>query len=190
MKLIVGLGNPGKKYKKTWHNVGFMALDLILEKSAIKFSPLKFEKKFRTEISFGENPKEKIILAKPQTFMNKSGEAAQAIAKFYKIKPENIWIIHDDIDLPLGKLRITRNASAGGHKGVQSIIDYFKSNEMVRFRIGISTENHINIPTEDYVIKTLKAGDEKNLAQTLAYCQEAIEEALALGVEEAMNEFN
>ena len=150
-KLIVGLGNPGEKYKMTRHNLGFRVIDKISEN--FNFPVMKCEStpsetyseykckvltghKFKAEISECKINNEKILFAKPQTFMNESGQAVSQISRFYKIEPENIWIVYDDMDLPLEKLKISFNKNSGGHKGVQSIIDRLGRKDFWRFRIG------------------------------------------------------
>ena len=150
MKLIVGLGNPGKKYKKTRHNAGFLAIDKIV--SNFNFSSPAFQPKFNAEISEGMINDKKIILAKPQTFMNDSGRAVREIMDYYKIDVENVTIIHDDIDISLGKYKIITNRSSAGHKGVQSIIDHFGTKDFLRIRIGIEIENR-KTPTEKFVLE-------------------------------------
>ncbi|MFA6422739.1 MAG: aminoacyl-tRNA hydrolase [Candidatus Buchananbacteria bacterium] len=188
MKLIVGLGNPGKQYEKTWHNLGFLAIDKIAEN--LTSSKFKEEKKFSALTSEGTLEKEKIILAKPTTFMNSSGQAVFALAKFYKIKIEDIIVVHDDIDLPLGKIRITVNSSAGGNNGVKSIIAFLKSQEFFRIKIGIATEELKKTDSADYVLEKIKT---KNLKQVKESIDKASEAAICI-VEKsasiAMNLFN
>ncbi|MFA6254998.1 MAG: aminoacyl-tRNA hydrolase [Patescibacteria group bacterium] len=190
MKLIVGLGNPGKKYETTWHNVGFLVIDLLKTKQAGEFLSCNKSKKFKAEICENNSPEEKIILAKPQTFMNNSGQAVKAIGRFYKIKPENLWVIHDDIDLPLGKIRISQNASAAGHKGVQSIIDEVGTQEFIRFRLGIQPITPLKMPTEKYVLQKIDSESKVIIDEVIEKVLAALEIALAQGVTEAMNEFN
>ncbi|MFH1188121.1 MAG: aminoacyl-tRNA hydrolase [bacterium] len=176
MKLIVGLGNPGKKYEKTRHNAGFMALD--------RMAPdFKFVKKFNAEILIrghaavlcGETAAEqkqkgarhpapyspveptraqdKTILAKPQTFMNLSGQSVSAIMSFYKINPEDLVVIHDDLDIELGEFKIQKNRSSAGHNGVQSIIDSLGTKDFTRVRIGIkNSKSEINLSAEKFVL--------------------------------------
>jgi PTH1 family peptidyl-tRNA hydrolase len=146
MKAIFGLGNPGKKYALTRHNAGFLALDKI--KKAYAFPEFKFEKKFRAEISQSspegeefipdKKKKSKIILIKPQTFMNQSGLSIRAILDFYKIPPDDILIIHDDLDIELGKYKISANSRSAGHNGVQNIIESLGTQKFKRIRIGIA----------------------------------------------------
>ena len=150
MKLIIGLGNPGEEYKKTRHNAGFLTVDKLVSNS--KYPILSTQSKFNAEISQSTINDEKIILAKPQTFMNNSGQAVKAIVDYYKIDLENIIVIHDDLDIPIGEYKISKNKNSGGHKGVQSIIDYLGTKDFTRFRIGIMTENK-KIPTEKFVLE-------------------------------------
>ena len=164
MRAIIGLGNPGEKYRLTRHNVGFIAIDQFREqfiKGGCDFSEWKFYKKFNAKISKGEVENKKIILAKPQIFMNNSGRAVQALVNFYKIKIENILIIHDDIDLSLKTSKIQKGKSSAGHKGVQSIIDELNSKDFFRLRIGINPaiENGISklkISTEKFALERFK----------------------------------
>lgn len=132
-KLIAGLGNPGKKYEKTRHNLGFMVVDELAKKLKIDRTTFVFNKKFNSVAGKHDS----WFMIKPQTFMNNSGQAVAKIANFYKIKTPGIWVIYDDIDLPLGTLRIRAGGSSGGHKGVQSIIDSLGASDFARFRLGI-----------------------------------------------------
>ena len=149
MKAIVGLGNIGKEYKKTRHNVGFMTVDEIV--TSYEFENFKLEEKFEAEISKGEIKGEKIIFIKPQTFMNSSGRAVQKIMNFYKIEIENLLVIHYDLDIALGEIRTGFGKSSAGHKGVQSIIDFLNSKNFSRIRVGIKIEDR-KIPTEKFVL--------------------------------------
>ncbi|MCK4553938.1 aminoacyl-tRNA hydrolase [Candidatus Parcubacteria bacterium] len=152
MKLIIGLGNPGEKYEKTRHNAGFLTVDKLVSSS--KYPGLSTQSKFNAEISQGTIDDEKIILAKPQTFMNNSGQAVKAIVDYYKIDLENIIVIHDDLDIPLGEYKISKNKNSGGHKGVQSIIDYLGTKDFTRTRIGIGVQDlSCKIPTEKFVLE-------------------------------------
>lgn len=145
MKLLIALGNPGKKYQNTRHNVGFSALDFIFDHwlKAEGFAEFSKTKKFQAETSAGSLNGEKIILAKPQTFMNLSGESVAALMTFYKIKPENIFVLHDDIDLLLGTYKIQTGRSSAGHRGVDSIIEKLGTKDFSRVRIGVGKENKI-----------------------------------------------
>ena len=190
MKLIIGLGNPDKKYQDTWHNVGFLLVDQISQLSDRSFPEFKNNKKFKSEITETNQIDEKIILAKPQTFMNNSGQAVKALVNFYKVKPADLWVIHDDIDLPLGKIRISHNSSAAGHKGVQSIIDQLGSQEFIRFRLGIQSEKQGKVTTEDYVLQKIDSSGKIIVNETLQKALAAVQLALMEGVSAAMNQFN
>lgn len=133
MFLIIGLGNTGAEYATTRHNAGWMALDSLVEANAVWL----FNKKFNAEITETKRGRKKIIFAKPQTFMNESGHAAMALANFYRITPDHIIVLHDDVDFPLGTIKLQRNRSAAGHKGVQSVIDALGTKNFYRVRIGI-----------------------------------------------------
>ena len=171
MKLIIGLGNPGKQYEKTRHNAGFLFADYFFEKylDEFGFSDWKLDKKLKSEISIGKTGKTKIILLKPQTFMNLSGKAVSAAVKYYKVKLENIFIAHDDIDLLLGKYKISVGSSSAGHNGAQNIIDVLGSKDFSRIRIGVDNREKPasssgKIPTEKYVLGKFTAAEMKTVS--------------------------
>lgn len=139
LKLIIGLGNPGEEYTKTRHNAGFIFLDKVAKK--FDFPDFRFEKKFNAKLTEGKIGKTKIILAKPQTFMNKSGEAVGALARFYKIKPKDVAVAHDDKDILLGSFKIQLNRSSAGHKGVESVMRFLKTEDFTRVRLGTAPQN-------------------------------------------------
>lgn len=166
MKLIVGLGNPGAEYARTRHNVGFMVLDALS-------SDWKLEKKLKSEISEIQVAGHKALLVKPQTYMNLSGEAVQAVAAFYKVDPSDIVIIYDDIDLAFGKLRVRHGGGSGGHNGLKSLIQRLHD-EFIRFRIGVGNESLKNpIPTDKFVLSPFTKNEQ---AQLSALITEAINE--------------
>lgn len=147
MKLVVGLGNPGEKYDTTPHNAGFMFLDTI----ASNFVP---EKKFNSEIAESGSGEKKVIYAKPQASMNNSGSAVQLLLQYYKIDSENFIVIHDEIDIKLGEVKLALNSSSAGHKGVQSIMDEIRTANFYRIRIGIDTRSsREDLATEDFVLR-------------------------------------
>jgi len=187
MKLIVGLGNPGKKYEKTWHNLGFMAVDKIAKDLKTEF---KEEKKFSAALAVVKFKNEKIILLKPQTFMNNSGVAILAIMNFYKIGVEDLIVIHDDIDLPLGKLRIVKDSSAGGNNGIKSIIELLKSKNFIRIKIGVATSDLKIIGSADYVLEKIKAENIKKANEEIAYAADAAICLIEKSTQEAMNLYN
>ncbi len=139
MIVIVGLGNPGKEYEKTKHNIGFLFLDMI--STSWKLPAFHLDKDFNAEISKGTYENQDILLVKPQTFMNLSGQAVLAIQQFYKLSPEDFWIVYDELDLPWGKIRIRKEGSSAGHNGIKSIIAALGSEKFHRFRIGIQPEH-------------------------------------------------
>lgn len=142
MKLIVGLGNPGKQYEKTRHNIGFETLNALQEALAsCQPSPWEFAKKFNADLSGCAVGGEKIVLAKPRTFMNDSGAAVAALAHFYKIPAREIIIVHDDKDIPLGELKVQTNRGSAGHNGVQSVIAALGTEDFTRVRVGIGSKN-------------------------------------------------
>ena len=151
MKLIVGLGNPGKRYQKTRHNIGFMVLDAIVDvwgQDQWALSP-----KFNAEIASVVKGKEKVYLVKPMTFMNESGQSIQLIAAYYQITPENIIVVHDDKDIPLGEIKVQRDRGHAGHNGIRSIIDHLGTKDFHRIRIGIAnTKKQEKMDTADFVL--------------------------------------
>ncbi|AMC94595.1 peptidyl-tRNA hydrolase [Erysipelothrix larvae] len=146
MKVIVGLGNPGKKYENTRHNAGFLVIDGVSEETSISVNSLKFN----ALIGQGFYKGQKIILVKPQTFMNLSGDAVIQILNYYDVDLEDLLVVSDDLDLPVGTLKVRRKGSSGGQRGIQSIIDRTGSNEFARIKVGIG-KNPL-IPTVDYVL--------------------------------------
>ena len=189
MFLIVGLGNPGEKYKNTRHNIGFIVVDKL--KQIQDFSDWKQGKKFNAQISEGILDEEKIMLAKPQTFMNNSGKAVKSIISYSSsIMDKQLWIIHDDIDLPIGQMKISKNKNSAGHKGVQSIIDTLGNKNFVRFRVGIKSALTIKMPTEKFVLEKFTKQEQKILEKMIDNTCAAIEMAIKRGIEKTMAEYN
>jgi PTH1 family peptidyl-tRNA hydrolase len=200
MKLIVGLGNPGLKHDKTRHNLGFMVADAFLKDFPMSDVTFREEKKFKAEIAeIDWQPKkgkaEKVILAKPLTYMNGSGSAVSLIAKFYKIAPVDVWIIHDEIDLPLGGMKIRFAGASAGHKGVESIIEYLGTDKFWRFRVGIG-EQHEKIhdkkvkAIDNFVLGEFSEGERGKVREIIKKSAKAMQDALEEGLEKAMNRFN
>jgi PTH1 family peptidyl-tRNA hydrolase len=187
MMLIVGLGNPGKKFERTRHNVGFRIADEFSRKN--NFPEFKLAKKFLAEISEGFLGDKKIILAKPQTFMNTSGQAVKKLIKNYKLKLDDLIFVHDDIDLPLGKIKISAGRSSAGHKGVESIIRELKTKNFIRFRIGIKPQEKEK-KTEKLVLEKFSKDEEKILKEVTEKTVEAIEATIKENAEKAMTKFN
>jgi PTH1 family peptidyl-tRNA hydrolase len=162
MILIVGLGNPGLKFKNTRHNFGFEIVNFIKKQS--DFSVWQNKKKLKAKVSQGEIDNQKIILAKPQTFMNSSGQAVKYLVKFYKISLKNLWIIHDDLDLELGKIKIKKDSRSAGHKGIQSIIDELGTKDFNRLKIGIGPKP-IKIDSKKFVLQKFSKNEKEILSE-------------------------
>lgn len=179
MKLIVGLGNPGKEYDGTRHNLGFAVLDTLAAKHDGTFG---LNKKFNAEICEFFINGEKIILAKPQTFMNKSGESVREIVGYFNISNDRVWVLHDDIDLEIGSVRVRKNGSSGGHKGVQSIMDNLGTESFVRFRLGIKSEHCDFLSTEEVVLQRFCKEEEKPMKDAISKTVVEIEKAIDEGI--------
>jgi len=184
--IIIGLGNPGEKFKNTRHNAGFMALDEFAHKN--KFCAFGLVKKHQAEIAEDNIFDKDIILAKPQTFMNESGKAVKKILA--QKKDEKIIVIHDDLDLPLGKIKIVENRGSGGHKGVESIIKNLGTENFIRIRIGIVPESGKPEAVEKFVLEAFKKEEKEILKQALQKSAEALSSIIKDGPEKAMNEYN
>jgi PTH1 family peptidyl-tRNA hydrolase len=188
--MIVGLGNPGPDYARTRHNVGFQIVDLLAERHSLSFD--RFQKRARLGIGsldLRDDSAKRVVLAKPMTYMNASGESVGALATFYKIAPEDILVVYDDLDLPVGKVRLRPGGGSGGQKGLASIIKALGTEEFPRLRVGIGRPTGQMDPT-DYVLKKFSAEQEKEMALTRARAVDAIETWLAQGIEAAMNQYN
>lgn len=185
MYLIAGLGNPGDKYFATRHNIGFSAIDYISQKTDISVGKLKC----KALIGEGRIAGEKVILAKPQTFMNLSGDSVRELASWYKIPNENIIIIYDDISLPVGKMRIREKGSAGGHNGIKSIILNLNSDVFGRIKIGVGGKPE-NYDLADYVLGNFSKEDKEILFNLLSDVEKAVEVYIKDGPKKAMNDFN
>lgn len=175
-KLLICLGNPEEEYKNTRHNVGFLFADYFIKKN--KLGKLELKEKMLAEISEGKIDKNKIIIAKPQTFMNNSGKAAALLAKFYKIKPENVIIVHDDSDMPLGYTKNSFNRSSAGHKGVESIFKALKTEKIWRSRIGIQPSVRKHIPAADLVLRKFTPREQKELPKIFKELMEKMTQIL------------
>jgi len=175
MKLIAGLGNPGSQYKNTRHNLGFMVIEALADDLGASFKKCKRTNSQRVKAKIGIK---EVMLVKPQTFMNNSGISLRKISHYYKIKPKDIWIIYDDIDLPLGKIRIRKKGSAGGHKGVASIIQELSTDEFNRFRIGIGSNREKNIPAEKYVLQKFSREEIKKIKNSIPQTLEILKKNL------------
>jgi peptidyl-tRNA hydrolase, PTH1 family len=192
MILIIGLGNPGPEYKNTFHNIGFRAAE-ILKLKIESFSDWKNSEKLLAEISQGKIAGEKAVLAKPQTFMNNSGRAAGNLVRYYfpgRPADRRLLVIHDDIDLPLGKIRIAENRGSAGHKGVESIIKELKTKNFIRLRIGIQPKSGKPENPEKFVLRKFSKEEKEKIEKAVGKTTAATEILFGRGLEEAMNEFN
>ena len=200
MKLIVGLGNPDQKYLSTRHNIGFM----VVEKLAKELLPVnKSEKAWVGEKRFTAQlckVSDEVMLVKPHTYMNRSGNAVLSIINFFKLSPSDLWVVHDDIDLPVGKIRIRKGGGTAGHNGVESIIQALNFSEFVRFRLGVgkgkldmqhSGDHNLKRQTvEKYVLSPFRDSEAGDVKKLIKHSVEAVRMAIDKGIEVAMNRFN
>ena len=185
MYIIVGLGNPGDKYEKTRHNVGFNVIDILAKEYGISVSKIKH----KALIGEGRVGSEKVLLVKPQTYMNLSGETLIDIYNYYKVDMENIIVIYDDIDLDVGKIRIRKKGSGGTHNGMRSIIKCLGSNEFPRVRVGISKPKN-GQDLADFVLSRFSKEDEKSLQESFENSVAAVDCAIRNDLDLAMNRYN
>ena len=184
--MLVGLGNPGREYEKTRHNVGFRASELVAQALGVKIDRLKFQALTRQADYKGH----RILLVQPQTYMNLSGAAVSALASYYKIPPARILVIFDDISLPLGRIRLRAEGSAGGHNGVKSIIQSLGSDQFPRVKIGVGEKPHPDYDMADWVLGKFQGEDRKAIDQAVQRAADAVECLLREGPERAMSRFN
>ncbi len=184
--LIVGLGNPGREYERTRHNAGFRALDILAEKLGCKVDKLKFQGLYGQVNYRGK----KLLLLKPQTFMNLSGRSVLQLSAFFRVPPKNIIVMFDDISLEPGRLRVRSDGSAGGHNGIKSIIQELGSQDFPRVKIGVGAKPHPDFDLADWVLSGFTAQEEKALQPALERAAEAALAVMEYGVPEAANRFN
>lgn len=184
--LVVGLGNPGARYESTRHNMGFLALDRLAEREKLRFNKLRF-KAWTAEWKLGED---KVLVMKPQTYMNLSGESVGAAARFYKIPADHILVVSDDIALPVGKLRLRAAGSAGGHNGLKNIIRHLGSDRFPRIKVGVGMPQNAEYDVADWVTGMPMGEEQKILLDALDRAAQAIPAVITLGMDKAMNRFN
>lgn len=184
MKLIVGLGNPGKEYEMTRHNIGFICLDNFVNKNNIS----KFQEKFNGLSTKEMIGNEQIIFLKPLSYMNLSGTVVKKYVDYYKIKSSDILIIQDDLDMPLGKIKLRPKGSSGGHNGIKNIIEELHTEEFKRLKIGISKDNKID--TKDYVLGKFSQEEQEFIDKILPTTNEIIEKFLTMDFDKLMNKYN
>jgi len=179
--IIVALGNPGKKFENTRHNAGFMAIDFFAKKN--DFPEFTISKKHEALISEQDN----ITLAKPQTFMNESGRTVKTLTTNYKLQTTNLVIVHDDIDLPLGKIKFSKDSGSGGHKGVDSIIQHLGNNHFIQLKIGVATTE---AKAEEVVLQKFTKEEQKILQEIIEKSAEALQCLIENGLEKTMNQYH
>jgi len=191
--LIIGLGNPGRKYEKNRHNLGFMCLNHFARTHGIKFD----KKQCRARTGSGVFAESKMVLARPQTYMNQSGQSVSRLVKKFDVSLDNLIVIHDDLDLPPGKIRIRQDGGSGGHKGIDSIVADLASQDFFRIRVGIGRPSFAEDSTEtseddiiSYVLKDFTAEEKQIIAQVIPTVSEAILCLITEGVTAAMNKYN
>ncbi|GCE11827.1 aminoacyl-tRNA hydrolase [Tengunoibacter tsumagoiensis] len=185
MKLIIGLGNPGSEYERTRHNAGFRIVDELAKRHG-----WRWERNGRAMIANGHLGTEKVVLVKPITFMNKSGEAVGELLRWYKVQPEDALVIYDDLDLPVGKIRVRRSGSAGGHNGIKSIISHLHTNTFPHLRVGIGRPANPKFQTVDYVLGAPGGDEQIQLELGESAAVDAIPLILEQGIDAAMNILN
>ena len=185
MKLVVGLGNPGRRYARTRHNLGFLLLDRIAEARGIRIGDDRCD----SLVGRGEWERESLVLAKPQTYMNNSGVAAAALLKRFQVRGADLVVAYDDLDLPFGRLRIRCGGSAGGHRGLASILQHVADRDFVRLRMGIGRPPAGVDPVE-YVLRPFSAEERQSLEDVLSRAEEALEAIVLKGPVRAMEDFN
>lgn len=186
MFLIAGLGNPGKKYEMTRHNIGFEVIDYISKEYGIKVNKIKHKALLGEGILQGQ----RVLLAKPQTFMNLSGESIREICEYYKLLPEQIIIIYDDIALPAGSVRIRAKGSAGGHNGMKSIIYQLQTDEFMRLRLGVGAPKHEDYDLKDYVLGRFGKEEADDIISAVKLCPDALAVMMRDGAVAAASRFN
>ena len=184
MYVIAGLGNPGKKYENTRHNMGFIAIDQLAEKHNIKVDKLKF----KALVGEGRIADQKVLLVKPQTYMNLSGESIREVMNFYKLEPENLIVIYDDIDIEAGTLRIRKFGSAGTHNGMKSVVYQLQSDRFPRIRLGIGSQKKGDLV--NFVIGGFSKEEVPVLEEAVQHAVLAAECIIEDGIDKAMNQYN
>ena len=184
--LVVGLGNPGDQDEHTRHNAGFQVIDALADRGNFPVQRLKFHALTNTATVGGQG----VLVMKPVTYMNLSGQAVGEAARFYKISPDHVLVISDDVDLPLGKLRIRKGGSAGGHNGLKSIIQHLGTDQFPRLKLGVGGKPHPDYNMADWVLGKLQGEDKKIMDDAAVRAAQAVECLLSQGIDRAMNQFN
>jgi PTH1 family peptidyl-tRNA hydrolase len=185
MQIVIGLGNPGRKYERTRHNAGFMAVDALA--GGLRFALTR--EKYHALVGRGRIGGNEVLLAKPQTYMNESGRSVGAILRYTSAAVENLIVVHDELDLPLGTVRVKTGGGHGGHNGLRSIVDHLGTNEFVRVRVGIGRPP-AGRDAADYVLAPFLPGEKEAAAEAVSRAAEAVRTVLTDGLTAAMNAFN
>ena len=186
MYIVAGLGNPGKNYEMTRHNIGFHIIDYIADEVGVKIKKLKYKALYGEAVISGE----KVLLIKPQTFMNNSGESIAEFVNFFKVPVQNVIIISDDVSLEAGRIRVRGKGSAGGHNGLKSIIYHLNSDTFPRVRIGVGAPDHDDYDLADYVLGRFSKDEIPLFEDTIKKAYGAVCEIISHGYESAMNKYN
>lgn len=184
--LVVGLGNPGPKYEWTRHNMGFLVVDELADRLDIPVQRLKYKALTNTAVLGGQS----VLLMKPTTYMNLSGESVGQAARFYKIPPERVLVISDDVSLPQGKLRVRRSGSAGGHNGLKNIISHLGSDQFPRVKVGVGQKPHPDSDMVDWVLGRFTGQDRKVMEEAVSRAADAVTVLLQHGIDMAMSSYN
>ena len=188
-KIIIGLGNPGKRYQNTRHNLGWFVLDKFVEQNHIDCT-WKEEKKHKAEVADIRFEDQRILLVKPSTFMNDSGITVRSITDYYDIDIDSLLIIHDDLDIDLGKIKISKTGSSGGHNGIKSIINHMSSKEFLRIKIGINSSKRGRIPTEKFVLQPFGFWEKRKAKDVIEQSADAVNCIISKDLSACMNRFN
>ena len=184
--LVVGLGNPGEKYEWTRHNMGFLVIDELADRLDIPVKRLKFRALTNTAVLGGRS----VLLMKPTTYMNLSGESVGQAARFYKIPPERVLVISDDVALPQGKLRVRRSGSAGGHNGLKNIISHLGTDQFPRIKVGVGQKPSPDSDRVGWVLGTFTGQDRKVMEEAISRAADAVTVLLQDGIDQAMSSYN
>lgn len=184
--LIVGLGNPGRQYENTRHNAGWLCMEMLSDRLGVKINKIKF----KSTVGEADIGGHRCLLMKPQTFMNLSGEAVGEACRFYKIPPEKVIVIFDDISLPCGGLRIRRKGSAGGHNGIKSIIQHLGSDNFPRIKLGVGAKPHEDYDLADYVLSAFSKDEIPQMKRAMEKACDALEYLADGKIDEAMSKFS
>lgn len=183
---VVGLGNPGRKYALTRHNAGFCVCDALSKRWGFSLS----KKLFKTQLGFTSYAFKKVLVVKPQTYMNLSGESVKSLMGYFSLSPEQLLLIYDDMDTPKGRLRLRKKGTPGGHNGLESVLSHLGTNDIYRVRVGIGRPDENNMDNVDYVLGVVKGNEKKLLESAVHAACEAVEVVIEHGMEKAMNIFN